>query len=621
MSVGELTVDRPAARLQSRRAVVLALVFCAVTAVLIPVAYASMFTGFHAYDDEGYFLMTLRSYLSGEPLLNPTLPIYGPFFYEAMAGLFKLIGQQPTHDTGRIVTAAVWILASAAGGLGAYRLTRNAWLGVGTQLATFGVLAALANEPMEPFGLTSLLLTSLVATAAFRSARPRFTAFLIGAIVAAVCLIKVNIGGFAAIAVVFAWSGGLPNPWRRFVRPIAAAVMVCVPFALMQSLLSHDWVIEFAVLATLSALAIGGACLVAPPGPQPPASTGWMAGGGAAVAVATVGIALAGGSTVPGMWNELVVVALRLPQLISLPLTITAGYDLWALLLLLGALTVLSGRLRLHGTPEALARVAVGFFTWLVLLLPPDTIFLLALPLAWVATQAPPGDAGNPIDPYARLLVPSLALLECLQTYPAAGTQLSLASLAMVPVGAMILSDGVRQLRLAGVRRRAPIRLVSWVPRLAVSFNVAVFLLFALTAVAGFEADTALVLPGAENVRLPARQAGDLRALVAAIGQDCSGLITMPGMNSLYLWSGETPPPDLRQEIWWATVDAGRQEELVQQLQGRPRLCAVKNQVLIDFWAQGRPIPDRPLVRFIGSAFTASGTFGDYELLIRGSPG
>jgi hypothetical protein len=621
MSLGQVALERPAPVALFRSSVWVAVAFAAVTLVLIPIGYASMFTGFHAYDDEGYFLLNLRSYMAGEPLLNPSAPLYGPFFFEVMAGLFKVLGAQPTHDGGRFVTLAVWMLACLAGGLGAYRLTRNAWLAVGAQLATFGVLAALANEPMEPFGLTSLLLTSLVAAAAFRSSSPRLTAFLIGAIVAALCLIKVNIGGFAAIAVLLAWSGSLPQRWRRLVMPVVAAALVAAPFVLMRTLLGRDWVLEFALLATLSALAIAAACLLAAPPRQPRPSTGWIAFGGGLLAVACIGIALAGGTTLPVLWDGLVVFALRLPQLFNLPLTISAGYDAWALLALLAGLAVVTRRPRVRGTWVALARVGVGFFTWLVLLLPPDTVFMLALPLAWVATQPPVDNAGNPIDPYARLLLPALALLESLQAYPAAGTQLSMASLALVPVGVIILSDGVRQLRLAGATRSTPIKATSWVPRAALGFNVAVFLLFALTAVAGFESGTMLGLPGAGTVRLPARQAAELRGLVAAVGQSCSSLITMPGMNSLYIWSGDAPPAELRSEIWWLTIDAERQQALARQLDAAPRLCVVRNQALIDFWAQGRPVPEGPLVRFIEASFSPGGTFGDYELLTRSSPG
>src|SRR5258706_827579 len=89
-----------------------AIPFAVVTVLFAPMAYVSMFNGFHAYDDEGFFLVTIRDFLSGHPLLTPYVPLYGPFFYELMGGLFKLLGLQPTHDVGRWVTLAIWLTSS-----------------------------------------------------------------------------------------------------------------------------------------------------------------------------------------------------------------------------------------------------------------------------------------------------------------------------------------------------------------------------------------------------------------------------------------------------------------------------------------------------------------------------
>jgi hypothetical protein len=356
-----------------------------------------------------------------------------------------------------------------------------------------------------------------------------------------------------------------------------------------------------------------------PPPRLPTPSTTWLVAGGMLIMLGSLGIAVVGGTRPQDLWNGLVVVSLRLPQTFSWPLTVSAGYDIWAVISLVVPLAVLRWGLRggLTTTTAGLARVGVGFFTWLTLLLPPDTVFLLAMPFAWIATQAPRGDLENPTDPYCRVLLPALAVLESLQAYPFAGTQLSLASLGLVPVGAVILNDGIRQLRLAGAARSAPIKRLDWVPRAAVIFNVVVFLIFTLEAAAGFSAATPLGLPGAASTRLKAQDAANIRALVAAVDKDCSSFITLPGMNSFYLWTGQQPPTDVRSEIWMVTLDSTQQQALVGQLNSRPRLCVVRNQRLVDFWAQGRPVPNRPLLKFIEQDFVSAGSYGDYELLTR----
>jgi hypothetical protein len=69
--------------------------------------------------------------------------------------------------------------------------------------------------------------------------------------------------------------------------------------------------------------------------------------------------------------------------------------------------------------------------------------------------------------------------------------------------------------------------------------------------------------------------------------------------------------------VWWLTPDPVDQQAVVRQLEGQSRLCVVKNQTLIDFWAQGRPVPSQPVVDFIDASFTTSAKFGDYEVLVR----
>jgi len=209
--------------------------------------------------------------------------------------------------------------------------------------------------------------------------------------------------------------------------------------------------------------------------------------------------------------------------------------------------------------------------------------------------------------------------LEALQAYPVAGTQLSIAAVSLVPVGAIILRDGISQLRRTGMPRAA--RLAKWAAPAALLVNVQVLLLIAYVSAAGFFGATPLGIPGAGSVRVPAEQATPLRDLVQAIDRDCSEFITLPGMNSLYLWTGQKPPTDVRSEIWMITFDDSQQQSLVDELQAMPRLCVVRNQKAVEFWTQGSAVADRPLVRFIDSSFAPDGTFGDYELLIRKPPG
>jgi len=582
----------------------------------------AMFTGFHAYDDEGYYLSTLSDYMAGQPLFSTGAQAYGPFFYEAAAGVFKLFGLVPDNDSGRFVTAVVWLVASLAGGLVAYRLSRNLWLGVATEILTFGVLTALTNEPMSTYGITSLLLLGLAAASSFGSSRLRVSGAVIGAIVGALCLIKINVGGFAAIAVVFAWTAGLPQRWRRLLLPAMVGVITAVPFLLTLPLLNIGWVAAFAVVVACSAAAVGVACLAAAPRPRSRPPARWIAGGGAVLVVVSLGVALAGGTRLSDLWTGLVVLPLRIPQLLTLPVAINPVYDLVAGLSLAAVLAIsLRSRFVAAGaTAAGLVRVGAGFFTLLSVLLMPSSIFLLALPLAWVAATAPNQNGGDPAGAYSRLLLPALAVLESLQAYPFAGTQLSLAALCLLPVGAISLGDGIRQLRSAGADGRVEVRAIGWVAPAGLVINIVVFLLFALTVTAGFKTGTPLGVPGAESVRLPAQAANQMRLLVAAVDRDCSSFVTFPGMSSFYTWTGQGPPTSIRFEPWWLFLDSTTQQSIVQNLASKPRLCVIKNQRVIDMWAGGHQVPRTPLVDFIDRQFVHDSSYGDYELLVRAVP-
>ena len=577
------------------------LAFTVAALVIAPIGYITMFGVFRAYDDEGSFLVTLRDYLSGQPLLTPSNAYYGPFYYEVMGSLFKLLGIAPTNDSGRFVTLVVWLIASVLGAIVAYRLTRNLWLSLAAQLVTFSLLSTLSQEPMATYGLISLLLLGLALAATFTGTRPRAATAAIGALVGALCLVKINVGAFAVLAVLLAWSCGLPPRWRRFAAPAMAGVATLAPFELMRDLLGREWVLELALLTSLSAAAVGIVGMATPRLRQSPPA-GWLILGGGATVAASLAVALAGGTHPGDIWNGLVVSAVRFPQLFTWPVNINPVADVLAVLLLIASLIFLRAHAR-RPLPDV-ARVAAGLFILLSVLLLPSSVFLLGLPLAWIATLGP---RDQPVA-YHRLLIPALAVMESLQAYPVAGTQLSIAALLLVPVGAIVLHDGITGLRSPGTVRFAPAALVLATVALALQ---------GFLATSQYAAGTPSGLPGAESVRMQPRQAGDLRALVAAIDRDCSSFITFPGLNSLYVWTGQKPPTDLRYGVWWLTPDAADQQAIVRQLSTRSRLCVVKNQAIIDFWAQGRPVPRQPVVDFIEQNFTDDGTFGDYQLLVQ----
>ncbi|HUY73052.1 MAG TPA: hypothetical protein VMW11_00915 [Candidatus Dormibacteraeota bacterium] len=603
-----------------RRCAGAAVAFAASTVAFVPVAYVSMFSGFHPYDDEGYFLILLRQYLAGRALFTQIFTFYGPFFFESIAGVFKLLELEAVHDSGRILSIAIWLTASLVGGLAVRWLTGNLWLAVGAQFVTFHVLAALTDEPMNPSGPIALLLTILVAAAATRSTRPRAGALAIGGVVGALCLVKINVGVFAAVAVASATAGGLSPRYRRIALPAMLALCLLLPLLLVSGLLNLGWVIEYSATVVLAGAAVGVAYVAAAPGPLPPHSVMWLTGGGMLVAIASIGIAMIGGTNLSDLVDSLVVTAARMPQVFVYPLKIGSIDVLAAALSFAAAVVILNSRTTIHVPPlvAGLSRTVVGFAILMTLLRLPTTIFFVVLPLAWVATQSPFEGADDPTGPYARLLLPALAVLESLQAYPVAGTQVSLSGLSLVPVGAIILNDGISQLRRAGREASPPRRFQGvWVAPMTTLLSIAAYGLFGYYATAAYAAEAPLGLPGAGLIRVPPQQGVALRTTVAAISRECSEFITYPGMVSFYVWTGQQQPSPRLYGLWMFTLDGAQQQAVVQELAGKQRLCVVKDQAVIDFWSEGRSVPQLPLVSFIDANFVPDGgSYGEYQLLV-----
>ena len=217
------------------RIVVAILGFAVVTALTALLAHPRMFTGFTAYDDEGYMLTALKSFVAGKHLYDQVFTQYGPFYYELWGGIFSLFGITVTHDAGRNVVTVVWVLSSLLFGLGILRITRSIVLGLGTQILAFNALYVLTNEPMHPVGLVALLLATIVAIATFvGDGGSRWALALLGAAVAALVLTKINVGFFALVSVALACAVSYEALWgRRWPRLLIEAAFIAIPILLM----------------------------------------------------------------------------------------------------------------------------------------------------------------------------------------------------------------------------------------------------------------------------------------------------------------------------------------------------------------------------------------------------
>ncbi|MBS1890695.1 MAG: hypothetical protein JST59_05345, partial [Actinobacteria bacterium] len=324
-------VDALAARLQALagdrrvRIVVGVLGFALVTAILALIAHPKMFFGFHEYDDEGYMLTALKSFVNGGHLYDQVFTQYGPFYYELWGGLFSIFGIPVTHDAGRNVVTVVWVLSSLGFGLGILKLTRSIVLGLGTQILTFAALEVLTNEPMHPVSLIALLLAAIVLIGAFvRERESPYAMALLGATVAALVLTKINVGAFAAISVALACVVSYEALWRRrWPRIVVELLFVAIPILLMLSKFDEGWARHYAIHVAAAALAVVIALRANAPRRRDGGELRWLIGGFVVLALVSCVAIVGAGTSIHGLIDGVIRQPLRQSDAFTIPLNLS----------------------------------------------------------------------------------------------------------------------------------------------------------------------------------------------------------------------------------------------------------------------------------------------------------
>jgi hypothetical protein len=604
-------------------------------------AYLAIFTGFAGYDDEGTLLVTLKAFVNGHALYRDIYTEYGPFYYELFGGFFSLTGLAVSTDASREIVIAVWVGTSLFLGLASQRLTGRLMLGVTGMIVAFAALAVLVNEPMHPQGLCVLLLAafSLLAVAG-PGRRVGLAGGACGALLAALAMTKVNLGAFSLAAVALAAVFALePLRRRRWVRWPVILAFLAMPLFVLQRDLRESWVRDLLLLEVLAALAIVIAAHTPRPGPWEGRAvlTRWLlaAAAGFAVAFAAIlGIVVLTGPTPADIYDGVISEALRVRDVLLLPFPLTPAAVDWALVSVGAA--ALAVRLRSGGEGEptiwpGLLRGGAGLVIWFSIariapigLNPspgnPDTVPMV---LAWVAAVPPAGAVESSYRRFLRVLLPALAVAETLQVYPVAGSQMGIGSIGFVLVGALCLGDAIACLRAWSAARGALA-----LERLGAAVGIATLTLaglFALDAIARpaasnlvvYRDQQALAIPGAEHLHLDPANVETYEGLVElAHKHRCTSLIGYPSLNSLYLWAGIEAPLPTAPGAWSKSLDAARQQRIVNEMRASPRPCAIRSESRAEGWQHGEPPAQLPLVRYIVNDFRFVAQAGDFEFLV-----
>ncbi|HKO39197.1 MAG TPA: hypothetical protein VJU14_12595 [Solirubrobacterales bacterium] len=590
--------------------------------IAVVTAYFTIFTRFSGYDDEGTLLVSLNAFAEGDVLYRDVYSVYGPFFYELFGGLFALTGDVTT-DASRSIVVLLWVATSLLFGIGAQRLSGMLTVGLVSMATAFAALGVLVNEPMHPQGLCVLLLAAVVLVLSREPSRHTLLAgAAVGALLAALTMTKINLGIFAVagLVVAAAWTLG-PSERLRPLRYLAVAGFLLLPLVVTARDLGVDWTREMALLVTLAMTAVLVAAWPLRGGDATRSPLGrWLvAAAGAFVAglLAIFAIVLLTGATPADVYQGAIVEAMRVRDVLVLRFGFPPAALDWAI----GALVVaiLVTRLRPLGEgkpspwPGALRLLAGLVILFNVAHIVPFGLQpsiqnpnIVPMVLAWVAAIPPHGEARSTYERFLRVALPLIAVAETLQAYPVSGSQAGIASLTFVPVGALCIGDGVASLRAwtATRGRIAASRFAVTVPLVGFAlvglFTLDTMLRGGVSNVILYRDLERLPLRGATAMRMNPAEVETYTRLVDLLRQyRCTTFVGYPNVNSLYLWSGIEPPKPAAPGAWINALDADYQRMAVEDMRSSPRPCVIRNPELAEFWLQGTPAPDRPLVRHV----------------------
>jgi hypothetical protein len=252
--------------------------------------------------------------------------------------------------------------------------------------------------------------------------------------------------------------------------------------------------------------------------------------------------------------------------------------------------------------------IFVSWARWLPASIPPWPPLFLSF--AWLAAVP---EANRPAEQIARIGLVAVAVMQPLIAFPAGGSQCASGGVLIFVVAALCLSDAIQTFKSLlpdSIR-------VSWL-RSAIGVAVAFAILFPFYKQASgmykhYSSLTPLELPGASRIRLNAEDVHLYRNLVRWVARpEVETFLTLPGVNSLYLWAQKDPPTGFNITFVMGLLDDRRQEQIWESFNKRSGVVVIKDEK----WPPAR-WGNVPLAKHVKENFKTITTIGHYEVMVR----
>ena len=592
----------------------------------LPYMFFDGFTGLQLFDDEGTLMITIRDLEQGLHLYDDSYALYGPFYYLTIGGLFTKLHVPLTHDALRIISSVFRFAAAGLLGTLTFRLTRSVLGGLFTALSLLILYRFMpTSSPTHPQELCLVLVAALPHLMMSIEKASRGAALLmmaaVGACLAALLLTKINIGAFAAFAIVLTVLRAMPaTALSRVITVPVVAASLLLPLLLMLPLLHFPWTTAycFTVTATIGAtIAAWLGCkhqvCLTPIGLLVCLATMAM------VAAITLGATFAGGSSLYAMLNAIVLQNAHFIRNWYIPMPYSAASIGAGAIALFAALFARQARSQRLIAVCKLAVGAGGILSFLPFLLP--SFGLWHAPSVMSQLVAPsfsflillPADRHSAVGA-GRMSFGLLATFMVLYAFPVAGDQTVTAASFAIAALPLLFREGLLALHPPLARPAPSIRSAAAVGWLVVALCVGGLVDRTRHAWWGWGGSVSSELPGATLIHVSPTERAGLHALLRRLAA-CPAFYTFPGVMSFYLWTDRPSPTALNNNDSLGLLTASQQERVVADLARQQGLCILFTPKLLESFDRGQVAARPPLLRYVEDNYSSVDQYGPYVIL------
>ncbi len=607
------------------------LVLAAVLAV--PFVLFSAFTGISWFDDEGTLLVGFRSLLDGHRLYDEIYSLYGPMYNAFYRLIYVALGVPLTHMAGRTIAAALWIGYTAGFAAFCYCVTRSIPAMLIGFLFVLVWLARLMESPGHPEEMCLILLATVLLLVYSVERTPGIATWAgIGAAVAALAMVKINIGAYVGGGVLLIFlRATTPAAWTKIAITVMAVALLSLPLAIGILLFDFEWVRHYVVFATLT---IAAALIVSLNVPMPsvirPANWSIIVIAGGLTCFAVIGGTIVAGSSAHAILTAVLLQNADFIRNWYLPL-----YSVSRDLITAAASALFAVGYCVSGSRPSLREcrqvgililkfyiIVVGIGHFVITQGPiflndahvfgfEVQIFLTLTPFCWLLMIPSTENGSRPT--VGRCTVGLVGAIMSLYPFPVAGHQINIGGLLPILMLPILACDVLEALHKRGI--------VTWLPS-PLRTGLAVVVVFVLGTAKTLQSahiylDNAMLgLPGSGFIRTSQEQADDLRWVTAELST-CRASYSLPGMYSFNFWTGHALATSLNTNDMLAFISPTQQDSIVQALSRQTDLCIVYNEAFLEKFDRGQIKTSPPLLRYLKRDFVAEAQRNGYMILKR----